>query len=99
MGEIAVTGASGFIGRRLVRHLIGRGETPVALSRHPVDVGTARQVLVDDYADVASLTRQLNGVDALVHQGELPVALLGMSFLNRMEMQRDGSTMTLKKRF
>ena len=41
----------------------------------------------------------LHGVDALVHQGELPVALLGMSFLNRMEMQRDGSTMTLKKRF
>ncbi len=67
MAEIAVTGASGFIGRRLVRHLIGRGETPVALSRHPVDVGTARQVLVDDYSDVASLTRQLNGVDALVH--------------------------------
>ncbi len=29
----------------------------------------------------------------------MPVALLGMSFLNRMEMQRDGSTMTLNKRF
>jgi aspartyl protease family protein len=29
----------------------------------------------------------------------MPIALLGMSFLNRMEMQRDGSTMTLKKRF
>mgnify|MGYP000455733456 CR=1 FL=1 len=29
----------------------------------------------------------------------VPIALLGMSFLNRMEMQRDGSTMTLKKRF
>ncbi len=41
----------------------------------------------------------LHQVDALVHQGELPVALLGMSFLNRMEMLRDGSTMTLKKRF
>lgn len=41
----------------------------------------------------------LYNVDALIHQGELPAALLGMSFLNRMEMQRDGSTMTLKKRF
>jgi aspartyl protease family protein len=29
----------------------------------------------------------------------MPVALLGMSFLNRMEMKRDGETMTLKKRF
>jgi aspartyl protease family protein len=41
----------------------------------------------------------LNNVDALIHATELPVALLGMSFLNRMEMQQDGSTMTLKKRF
>lgn len=41
----------------------------------------------------------LHNVDALVHQNELPVALLGMSFLNRMEMQRDGGTMTLKKQY
>ena len=41
----------------------------------------------------------LHNVDALIHQNEMPIALLGMSFLNRMEMQRDGSTMTLKKRF
>ncbi|MBS1160349.1 MAG: hypothetical protein H6R15_2768 [Proteobacteria bacterium] len=41
----------------------------------------------------------LHQVDALILQTEMPVALLGMSFLNRMEMQRDGSTMTLKKRY
>lgn len=41
----------------------------------------------------------LHNVDALIHQNDMPMALLGMSFLNRMEMQRDGSTMTLKKRF
>ena len=41
----------------------------------------------------------LNNVDALVHQQDMPYALLGMSFLNRMEMQRDGDTMTLKKRY
>lgn len=41
----------------------------------------------------------LHNIDALIHQNEMPIALLGMSFLNRMEMQRDGSTMTLKKRF
>lgn len=41
----------------------------------------------------------LHNVDALIHQSEMPMALLGMSFLNRMEMQRDGSTMTLKRRF
>ena len=41
----------------------------------------------------------LHNVDALIHQTEMPMALLGMSFLNQMEMQRDGSTMTLRKRF
>jgi aspartyl protease family protein len=41
----------------------------------------------------------LNNVEAAVHAIDLPVALLGMSFLNRMEMNREGSTMTLRKRF
>lgn len=41
----------------------------------------------------------LNNVDALVHQQDMPYVLLGMSFLNRMEMLRDGDTMTLKKRY
>jgi len=41
----------------------------------------------------------LHNVEAVVLPAEMPVALLGMSFLNRMEMQREGSTMTLKKRF
>ena len=41
----------------------------------------------------------LNNVDATVHQQDMPVALLGMSFLNRMDMQRSGDTMTLKKRY
>lgn len=40
-----------------------------------------------------------HNVDALVHLNDMPVALLGMSFLNRMEMQRDGATMMLKKRY
>lgn len=41
----------------------------------------------------------LNNVDAAVQEQDMPFVLLGMSFLNRMEMQRDGSTMTLKKRY
>lgn len=41
----------------------------------------------------------LSQVDAVVHESNLPVVLLGMSFLNRMEMKRDGQSMTLKKRF
>jgi aspartyl protease family protein len=42
----------------------------------------------------------LNNVDGMVHAGDaLPVVLLGMSFLNRMEMRRDGEKMMLMKRF
>jgi aspartyl protease family protein len=41
-----------------------------------------------------------NAVDAVVMEGVgLSIALLGMSFLNRMEMKRDGQTMVLTKRF
>jgi aspartyl protease family protein len=42
----------------------------------------------------------LTNVDGLVLDGDgLSVVLLGMSFLNRVEMRRDGQTMTLIKRF
>jgi len=45
-------------------------------------------------------TVSLNNVDGLVHpDNSLPVVLLGMSFLNRMEMKRDGEKMVLTKRF
>jgi aspartyl protease family protein len=39
----------------------------------------------------------LHQVDASVSEGGLPIILLGMSFLNRTEMQRNGDKMTLKK--
>jgi aspartyl protease family protein len=42
----------------------------------------------------------LHNVDAAVHaSGHLPIGLLGMSFLNRMEMKRDGAALTLIRRF
>jgi aspartyl protease family protein len=41
----------------------------------------------------------INNVDAVVIDGGLHIALLGMSFLNRTEMTRDGETMVLTKRF
>jgi aspartyl protease family protein len=41
----------------------------------------------------------LTDVDGLVHQSdELPVVLLGMSFLGRLEMRREGENLTLTKR-
>ncbi|MBL8488977.1 MAG: retroviral-like aspartic protease family protein [Rhodocyclaceae bacterium] len=41
----------------------------------------------------------LHDVEGAVHEQDMPFALLGMSFLNRMEMRRDGPTLTLRQRF
>jgi aspartyl protease family protein len=42
----------------------------------------------------------LNSVDAVVMDGETPsITLLGMSFLNRMDILREGEIMTLTKRY
>ncbi len=42
---------------------------------------------------------ELHGVDAVVLENGLGFALLGMTFLNRVEMTREGSTMTLLRRY
>jgi aspartyl protease family protein len=42
---------------------------------------------------------ELRSVDAIVIEQGLDIALLGMTFLNRVEMKRDGGTMTLTRRF
>ena len=41
----------------------------------------------------------LHEVEVSVIEASMPITLLGMSFLNRLEMKRDGDTMTLKKRY
>lgn len=42
---------------------------------------------------------EINQVEALVQEQGLPFILLGMSFLNRTEMRREGTQMVLTKRF
>jgi len=61
--------------------------------------GTARGRQVKlDVVTVGGVT--LYGVDAVVMDGDgLAFPLLGMSFLNRMDMKREGSVMTLTKRY
>lgn len=41
----------------------------------------------------------LHGVDGVVHENDLPFVLLGMSFLGRMDMQREGDRLVMRKRF
>ncbi len=69
-----------------------RGQTSTANGIVPVYRVTLASVRIGDIS--------LSNVDASVHEGDnLPVILLGMSFLNRVEMQRDGDRMTLIRRF
>jgi aspartyl protease family protein len=43
---------------------------------------------------------RIHNVDAIVMEGEqLPVVLLGMSFLNRTDMTRDGTSLVLTRRY
>ena len=42
---------------------------------------------------------ELQNIDAMVIEQGLDISLLGNTFLNRMEMRRDGATMTLTRRF
>lgn len=106
---------AGSINGRTVRFLVDTGASMISLGagdarRLGIDAGKGLPGLVNtangqtavmqvklDTVRVGDIV--LNNVDALVHQNELPIALLGMSFLNRMEMQRNGDTMTLKKRY
>lgn len=41
----------------------------------------------------------LRNVDGAVHSADLPIVLLGMSFLNRMEMSRNGEQLILRQRY
>lgn len=59
-------------------------------------VTTAYQVMLDS-VKVGDIT--LNQVDGVVQESGLPLVLLGMSFLKRMEMRRDGDEMVLTKRY
>lgn len=42
---------------------------------------------------------RVHGVDAAVHDSELPFLLLGMSFMNRMDWRREGDRLMLRKRY
>ncbi len=107
--------ANGTINGTSVRFLVDTGATMISLGasdarRIGLDFNSGQrgisqtangQVQVSrvklDTVRIGEVT--LHGVEATIQQNDMPIALLGMSFLNRMEMLRDGPTMTLKKRY
>ena len=106
--EGAVNGSS-------VRFLVDTGATSIALpardaERLGIDYRKGRRAITQTANGPVNVYRvnlttvrlgdiELQAVDAVVIEQGLDIALLGMSFLNRVEMKRDGATMTLIRRF
>lgn len=68
--RVLVTGASGFIGRRLAPALVDAGFEVSAMTRHPDTYEGAGTAVYGDVSDAASLAEPLGGVDIayyLVH--------------------------------
>lgn len=107
--------AEGQVDGGSVRFLIDTGATVVALpasdaNRLGIDYRKGRRGVMQtasgqalayqvklDQVTLGGIT--LQNVDAVVIEGGLGIALLGMSFLNRVEMRRDGQTMVLTRRY
>ncbi|PKO49138.1 MAG: TIGR02281 family clan AA aspartic protease [Betaproteobacteria bacterium HGW-Betaproteobacteria-4] len=106
---------TGTVNGTSVRFVVDTGATSIALGpndaqRIGLDLRQGQRGLTSTANGTVVVTRipldtvriggvTLHNVAAVVLPTNMPIALLGMSFLNRMEMQRDGSTMTLKKKF
>jgi len=107
--------AEGAVNGKPVRFVVDTGATVVALPaseavRLGIDYrkgrpGSTRTAggpvpvyrLVFDTVKVGSI--ELRAVEGLVIEQGLDIALLGMSFLSRVEMKNEGQTMTLIRRF
>jgi aspartyl protease family protein len=108
VGEGAVNGNA-------IRFLVDTGATSIALpasfaQRAGIDfrkgapgLSSTANGLVPVYRVNLDTVRlgaiELQSVDAVVFEAGLDTALLGMSFLNRVDMRREGDTMTLTRRF
>jgi uncharacterized protein (TIGR01777 family) len=76
--KVCVTGATGFVGRPLVRALVGRGDRVTAFSRDPDRAKAALGdgvAIVDAYLEGGGAWQeQLAGLDAIVHLAGEPIA-------------------------
>ena len=107
--------SQGLINGSPVRFLVDTGATTVALpaadaERLGIDYRKGERGFTHTAGGVVPIYRvrfdsvklgtiELAGVDGIVIEQGLDIALLGMSFLNRVEMQREGQTMVLIRRF
>lgn len=107
--------ADGQINGGAIRFLVDTGATAVSIpasdaSRLGIDYRSGRRTSTQTatgptaaYVVTLNSVRvggvELQNVEAIVIEQGLSVALLGNTFLNRMDMRRDGDRMTLVKRY
>lgn len=96
--RIAVTGATGFLGRYLVRTLSARGAVPVAVVRNPSKVptlATVAELAKADLADRDALRRAFAGCDAVCANAGV-VGLGGTSRQTLIAANVDGTENVLR---
>ena len=90
--SVAVTGATGFLGRHVVRELAARGWKPRLLVRsqpiHPLWKHLEPEIVLGSLSDRAALTRLVEGADAVLHIAGLIKARNLEEFLR---VNRDGT--------
>lgn len=107
--------AAGTINNTSVRFLVDTGASSVSmgpgvaskaginyLKGVPVLSSTANGIVQAWRVNLETVTlggMTLRNVEGVVMPQEMPVVLLGMSVLNRLEMKRDGVSMTLRRRY
>lgn len=64
---VLVTGATGFVGRRLAAELVDRGHTVRAMTRRPESYDGPGRAVGADVNDPSTLTEALDGVDVAVY--------------------------------
>jgi nucleoside-diphosphate-sugar epimerase len=78
MALIALTGATGFIGRHLVRELPKRGfQVRVLLRRPSAEAMAAPSAVIADLSDPKRMAAALSGVNALVHSAAIAADVTG----------------------
>src|SRR5437016_14033431 len=67
--RVALIGATGFIGSKILAEAVDRGHDVTALCRHPENVGKHERVRAVrvDVTDTAALAREFKGHDAVIH--------------------------------
>jgi UDP-glucose 4-epimerase len=76
---VALTGATGFIGRRILAELPKRGYRFRVLLRRPVDVPLeSDSAVIGDLARPQNLSAALRGVDAVIHSAGVPHGVSGV---------------------